>query len=327
MNLNLQLHKRAVLAGLALTSAVCLSGCGIGTWLPWLSQPDAPEPVISAETAVPVPAVTEAAPDLTALTAPPVTTYTTDATVPLTSLTSASAAPVTEITIGEIPVPETTAPPPEPDEHGLTPQDYAFLHDTVFVGDSICSGLRVYGILPDDNVVAKGSVGVRNIFENKFPVREREFGVSYSLYLLEPRYVVFSMGMNDIRMTTEEEYCNNYDFLMDTLHTVLPDTKFFVASITPVTADCEFTDNDRIDRYNEAMKTHLESREESYVDIASCLKMWDNTMYPEYSGGDGIHLVSSTYYIILNSLCDSLVDTRIVGGWQDGIAYGWAKKN
>ena len=220
-----------------------------------------------------------------------------------------------------------TTAAPEPDEHGLTPQDYAFLHDTVFVGDSICSGLRVYEILPDDNVVAKGSVGVRNIFDNKFPVREREFGVSYSLYLLEPRYVVFSMGMNDIRMTTEEEYCKNYDFLMDTLHSVLPDTKFFVASITPVTADCEFTDNDRIDRYNEAMKTHLESREESYVDISSCLKMWDNTMYPEYSGGDGIHLVSSTYYIILNSLCDSLVDTRIVGGWQDGIAYGWAKKN
>jgi len=43
------------------------------------------------------------------------------------------------------------------------------------------------------------------------------------------------------------------------------------------------------------------------------------------NGGDGIHLAPAAYYKYLNQICDQLVDTKIVGGYGDGIAYGWAK--
>ena len=264
----------------------------------------------------------------TAATTTTVTTTTTAATALTTATTVASTAK-TEITIGEIPAytATTVKHSAEPDAHGLTEEDYAFLSDTVFVGDSICSGLRVYKILPDDNVVAKGCVGARNIFDYTFPVRGKEFGVTYSLSLLKPKYVVFSMGMNDINMTTAEKYCENYDNLMKTIHTVLPDSRFFVASITPIAADCKFSTNAKIETFNSTMKEHLANSDYTYVNIAEGLKIWDGSLRTSYSGGDGIHLAPDAYYVLLNGLCDNLVDSKIVGGWKNGVAYGWAKKN
>lgn len=250
------------------------------------------------------------------------TTTTTTETTTTTTETSQSA-----VTIGELPLygsAETTAAP-EPDAYGLTAEDYAFLSDTVFVGDSICSGLRVYGILPNDNVVAKGCVAARNIFEYTFDVRGNEIGVAYAMSVLQPRYVVFSMGMNDINMTSPEVYCENYDNLMQTIRSVLPDTVFYVASITPIAADSEFSSNERIDLFNATIKEHLNGTGSGFVDVATGLKTWGNALDPVYSGGDGIHLAPDAYYVYLNQLCDQLVDTNAVGGYKDGVAYGWAK--
>ena len=274
-------------------------------------------------------AVTTTTTTTTTTTAATTTVTTTAASTTVTAATTAAAGTLlTDITIGEIPeyTGTTVTHSAEPDSHGLTEEDYAFLSDTVFVGDSICSGLRVYKILPDDSVVAKGCVGARNIFDYTFPLRGKEFGVSYSLSLLKPKYIVFSMGMNDVNMTTPEQFCKNYDFLLKTVHTLLPDTKLFVASVTPITADCEFSTNAKIEALNTAIRAHLEDSDDTYVDIADGLKIWDGSLRSSYSGGDGIHLAPDAYYILLNQLCDELVDTRIVGGWKNGVAYGWAKK-
>ena len=327
--MTLHLQKYLLPAGAALAGLLCLSGCDA-----YISD-SMPEPLTIAtypdETTAPAVTTTETTtPALTTTaTTTTVTTTTAVTTTPCITTAETTTVSVTEITIGEIP--EYTATEvthsAEPDAHGLTAQDYAFLSDTVFVGDSICSGLRVYKILPDDSVIAKGCVGARNIFDYTFPLRGNEFGVSYSLSLLKPKYVVFSMGMNDVNMTTPEQYCNNYDYLLKTLHTVLPETKFFVASVTPITADCTFTTNAKINALNEAISEHLEDTDYGYVDITSGVKLWDGSLKPDLSGGDGIHLAPGAYYLLLNALCDELVDSKIVGGWKNGVAYGWAKKS
>ena len=216
--------------------------------------------------------------------------------------------------------------PAAPDEFGLTAEDRAFLKDTVFVGDSICSGLRVYKILPDENVLAAGSVAARNVFEFTYNVGGNEYSLAYALTVLKPRYVIFSMGMNDVNMTTPEQYCTNYDNVVKTVQTVLPDAKYFIASITPIAAESDFTTNERIDLFNQTLKTHLTGGETGYVDVATGLKAdWINALEKDNNGGDGIHLAPGAYYKYLNQICDQLVDTKIVGGYGDGIAYGWAK--
>lgn len=248
------------------------------------------------------------------------TTATTTTTSTTTETTTTTA--TTAVTIGEI-VTGTTTVETGPDIHGMTPEYYAFLQDTVFVGDSICSGLKVYKILPDDHVAAKGSVAARNIFDFKFDVRNGSFGITYALTLLKPKYVIFSMGMNDINMTTTEQFCENYDFLLDTVQSVLPDAQLYVASVTPVLPDIEFTTNEKLDTYNAALKTHLSSSDYDFLDIASGLKTTANAMNPDYNGGDGIHLAPAAYYVILRQICEQLVDTNLVGGSNEMGAYGW----
>lgn len=201
----------------------------------------------------------------------------------------------------------------------------AFLSDTVFVGDSICSGLRVYKILPEDSVLAKGSVGARSVFDYKYPLRGTEFSLTYALTVLKPKYVVFSMGMNDIRMTTAEKYCENYGKLLDTIHAVIPEATLYVASITPISATCKFSTNAHIDSYNEAVKTYISGLNKGYryVDFTKYMKDTGNNLKANYSGNDGIHLTTIAYQAMLYGLCEALVDTGEVSGVsKDGVAYG-----
>lgn len=190
----------------------------------------------------------------------------------------------------------------------LTQADKTFLDDCVFVGDSICSGLKVYHILPDKNVVAKGCVAARSIFDYTFSVGGANRNVVDALSILKPKYVIFSMGMNDINMTNAERYCTNYQNLLSKVQAVLPDAKLYVASITPITTNCTFSTNTKIDSYNTAVKNYLAQNYPSwgYVDIASGLKNQWNGLISSYSSGDGIHLAPAAYTVILKQVCQQL---------------------
>ncbi len=190
----------------------------------------------------------------------------------------------------------------------LAESDQAFLADCVFVGDSICSGLSVYKILPAKNVVAKGSVGVRSIFDYTFKVNGGSYGVVQALTLLKPKTVIFSMGMNDINMTTKEKYCENYKNLLTKVQAALPNAKLCVASITPITTASKFSTNTKIDGYNAAIRDYLAANYPSwhYVNVAPGLKNEYNALRSNYTSGDGIHLAPAAYQVILSQVCRQL---------------------
>jgi hypothetical protein len=133
------------------------------------------------------------------------------------------------------------------------------------------------------------------------------------------------MGMNDINMTTAEQFVETYNTLLDTVHEILPDAKLFAASITPISCEIDFSNNAKIDSYNAALKTDLLTNEKGYgyVDVAQGLKNAWNGLNMQYSGGDGIHLAPEAYYVYLNEVCQQLVDTGIASGVnKDGVWYG-----
>lgn len=338
------LHGRVFGCGAALAAAICLTSCelvnhsALENRVIEMTLPSE-MPTTSAETTktlcttqmTQAETTVSASAETTTTTVATTTTTTVITTTATTSAAATTTATTVSTTVDAISGSMTTAATSggvkySPDAHGLTAEDYAFLQDTVFVGDSICSGLRVYGILPDDNVVAKGCVAARNIFEYTFDCRGKEFSAPYALSILKPRYVIFSMGMNDVNMTTPEVYCQNYDFLLKTIRSVLPDSVFFVASVTPITADTVFSSNQKIDKLNQTIREHLYGTSTGFVDVASGLKTWDGCLNPSYSGGDGVHLAPEAYYVYLNQICDQLVDTKTVGGYANGIAYGWANQ-
>ena len=128
------------------------------------------------------------------------------------------------------------------------------------------------------------------------------------LTLLKPKTVIFSMGMNDINMTTKEKYCENYKNLLTKVQAALPNAKLCVASITPITTASKFSTNTKIDGYNAAIRDYLAANYPSwhYVNVAPGLKNEYNALRSNYTSGDGIHLAPAAYQVILSQVCRQL---------------------
>ena len=238
------------------------------------------------------------------------TAGTTKTTVSTTSTSRVSSVSTTTATTVSTAASSSTAKisAPASGNYTLTDNDKAFLSDCVFVGDSICSGLSVYKVLPKSNVVAKGCVAARSIFDYKFSVGGSNLGVVAALKALKPKYVIFSMGMNDVNMTSAQKYCENYKTLLTKVQDALPDAKLVVASITPITTTSTFCTNSRIDTFNSTIKSYLAENYPAwgYVDISTLLKNQYNGLISNYTSGDGIHLAPKAYTVILYQVCAQL---------------------
>lgn len=196
-------------------------------------------------------------------------------------------------------------------DYPLSDSYNAFLKDCTFVGDSICSGLKAYEILPSRQVCAVGNVAARNIFEDwvEFKCSGSTLPLCASLKALQPKNIIFSMGMNDVNMTSKEQFCANYDKIIEKVSTVCPSAKLYIFSITPITYRDDgkiFTYNSTIDEFNKALKKHLaEAGTATYIDVNSGLKNSNGLLSSKYLGSpDGVHLTPGAYTVMLNQFCE-----------------------
>ena len=182
----------------------------------------------------------------------------------------------------------------------LSDEELSFVEYSLFVGDSICSGFSEYGIVPHEHVAAKGNLGSRSFFDYTFKFRGWE-GRSYDQVLksANPRYVFLSMGMNDVNMVDEEEYCENYRRVIEaTLDGSRADV--FVAAITPVCS--KFCGNSVIDSFNDTMRKYIEDNfpeRVHFFDFGRYLKNDKNELRECLHSGDGVHLGPYCYRIAL----------------------------
>ena len=295
-------------AGIAAAAAaiLLLSGCvnDISQTLPPVTEPPA-ESTTTEKTTV-------------TTTTKATTTTTTTTTTTVNFITTA---PPDEVTTEatDPPETETVVNTDSGEELVETYKTYAFsdeynefISKCVFVGDSICSGLKAYDILPASQVVAQGNVAARNIFDFTFKVNGAELSVLHALVDLKPEYVVFSMGMNDVNMTSQQAYCENYENLLSQVETFLPDATLIVCAVTPVLETSKFTSNDNIDSFNIAIREYLDATDKWYfAEISHDLKNSHNGLKSNYNGGDGIHLAPDAYRAILYQLCERMVDGKI----------------
>ena len=195
----------------------------------------------------------------------------------------------------------------------FTDEYNSFLEGVVFIGDSVCSGLKVYHYLPDDQVLAEGSVAARNIFDFEFDLNGGLYGILDAVKIADPKVLICSMGINDVNLTTQEQFCENYISLLDKLHEAVPNAKLYVASITPTAADCEKILNTKVQDYNAAIEKALSecSKDYGFLEIGKYLKNDYNALSAEYSGSDGIHLQAHAYSAILYQVCEQILGPAV----------------
>lgn len=172
-----------------------------------------------------------------------------------------------------------------------------FYNGTVFLGDSVISGIADYGYL--DNVY--GNVNATSA--------KLEDYVSAAM-ANNPSKVFIMVGHNDANYGTikEEALSDHIVSIVEAIHKSNSSAKVYVLSITPITSAYENKQSinvkqSYIDTANKLIEDKAATGKYTYIDVASAYKDDSGYMKTECTG-NGINLTNSYYPFLLNRIAD-----------------------
>lgn len=172
-----------------------------------------------------------------------------------------------------------------------------FYNGTVFLGDSVISGISGYGYL--DNVY--GNVNATSA--------KLEDYVSAAM-AVNPSKVFIMVGHNDANYGTikEESLADHIVSIVEAIHKSSSSTKVYVLSMTPITSAYENKQSinvkqSYIDTANKLIEQKAVTGNYTYIDVASAYKDDNGYMKTECTG-NGINLTTSYYPFLLNGIAD-----------------------
>ena len=172
-----------------------------------------------------------------------------------------------------------------------------FYNGTVFLGDSVISGISGYGYL--DNVY--GNVNATSA--------KLEDYVSAAM-AVNPSKVFIMVGHNDANYGTikEESLADHIVSIVEAIHKSSSSTKVYVLSMTPITSAYENKQSinvkqSYIDTANKLIEQKAVTGNYTYIDVASAYKDDSGYMKTECTG-NGINLTTSYYPFLLNGIAD-----------------------
>ncbi len=151
----------------------------------------------------------------------------------------------------------------------------------VVMGDSITAGFSEYDILNASSVVAEIGAGLEGAEDQIGKLKE-----------LNPQVVFLSYGMNDMLSTQgdTDTFIDHYKAMIKELQKEVPNTKIFINSIFPVSAQEMEREPvfQQVDLYNEALREMCDKQQIAYVDNTELVS-------DRYYEEDGIHFKPDFY--------------------------------
>ena len=185
-------------------------------------------------------------------------------------------------------------------DYTITDEMIKYFDDFVVVGDSICSGFVNCGYFKAENNLARPSIAAWNIHQFYITSDGYNSDVLLHIYDKQPKYILFSMGLNDVNLTTQKEFVDNYMKLLYDCRQASPNSELIVMAVTPVRS--KFSQNEKIDSYNSALKYAINNsgcKHYHFVDPTDYLKNRANRLLEEYAFEDGTHLEQSGMKVCL----------------------------
>lgn len=219
---------------------------------------------------------------------------------------STESEPALSDTSGEHTATETTVTGETYREFTLDAAQQALLAEAVIIGDGQFTSEAAAGALPDSVILALDGMGISDVFENVFAVQEQPCGVLDALRTLHPKYIICTLGLDDIRSDPgEETFAQQYQAMLAALQAAAPEAEIFAVSAAPAAAETGL--NELLDRYNGALHGMLaEAPDWHWVDIAPELKNGENALKPRYHEADGLHLTAEGFAAYLWQLSDQM---------------------
>lgn len=188
-----------------------------------------------------------------------------------------------------------------------TNYDEEFFKDDLFIGDSIFTGLHLYGYINQKNVAA--AVGY-----TPYKAMHSSFGSAYigsaTDYAAErkPKRIFIMLGSNTMGSGTNfDVIVTQYETMLKSLEQNCPDSKIVVISIPPVTTDSSLAvssniKNSDIISVNAKLKKMADSVGVDYFDLNGMLSDESGYFIKDYAEVDGLHFKGSTYKVLLSAL-------------------------
>lgn len=177
----------------------------------------------------------------------------------------------------------------------------SYFDDAVFIGDSLTTGIELYGILENTKVLASIGVNVDTIKTTPFIEKDGK-----TLTVLEAlaeeenvNKIYIMLGANGIAWFPKDTLISSYKDFVTSIKELKPDATIYIQSILPVTkAMSDLANNitnEKIDEYNAEIVKMSKELDCYYVDVNSELKD-ENGALPDYaSPSDGMHLTAEYY--------------------------------
>lgn len=198
------------------------------------------------------------------------------------------------------------------------------LEEVSFFGDSTTYGLIRY-IAENDGHLGKpiaklsrdqiltppdGTFYLRNLPTTKIRYQGKSLPFTEAMQQASPQTLVVTVGINGLPHWTRENFQEQYDRLLSKISTASPSTRIVLQSVYPVAESraehlAAFT-VEKVDRLNEWIREVAAQHNLLYIDTASKLKGADGWLRPELQNGDGLHLNTAGFNIVLDSIADAL---------------------
>ena len=164
-----------------------------------------------------------------------------------------------------------------------------FFDDAFFIGDSITTGLLRHEAFDDRPILAEVGLTLASVLDKLEAFKQAA-----------PKRIFILLGANDLTYynMSDELFTERYLNLVKALQEDHPEAIIYLQSILPVTSDYngnELLTNERISTTNAALKKFAEAEKLPFIDIGCAWRLEDNTLHPEVSDSDGLH-ISYHYY-------------------------------
>lgn len=180
--------------------------------------------------------------------------------------------------------------------------DKEYFSSSLFIGDSISTGLSLYGFLDQDNVFAQQGLAPSTALDAEID------GVTLSdkIAAFKPKKIFVMLGTNSVGYADNETLAASMNELVEKI-SGLTKAKIYVISIPPITPEAEQSDENEltkkdIDDYNAKLKTAVSRSGASFIDLNSVLSNSDGYFDADYAEMDGIHFMGTTYEVMLSYL-------------------------
>lgn len=175
---------------------------------------------------------------------------------------------------------------------------------TVFVGDSIMSGLEAYKVY-DGTCIYKVGMGPYTFYSSYYftvngsPATGVEKVISYN-----PDRIFIMLGMNEAAYKGNAAMIEYYKYAIEDILDARPNCEIVILPVSPTTAGSAKTvpKRDRINSLNSALKSLAKETGVKYYDYTGAYKDSNGYLLRKYNGGDGCHWNIAGYRLFLDKI-------------------------